>query len=98
MESLEMLCTTTATGSMGSGLTCLPSVPLLCITDTHNVPPLLSEAELFWRRNAFALLNAEGWVCSKVAFKGWKSDTGPGCEEQRMVLRDGAECGEVALR
>lgn len=64
----------------------LPFVPLGCVMavsgGTHSVPPLLSDAELFWRRNAFALLNAAGWVCSRVAFRGWKSDTGPGCEVQ----------------
>lgn len=64
----------------------LPFVPLGCVMaasgGTHSVPPLLSDAELFWRRNAFALLNAEGWVCSRVAFRGWKSDTGPGCKVQ----------------
>jgi len=83
----------------------MASVPLLRVTalvgrsqDTHNAPPLLSEAELFCRRNAFALLNAAGWVCSKVAFKGWKRDTGPGCEAQGQVIRDKAVYGEDGLQ
>lgn len=65
---------------------------------THKAPPLLSEAELFWRRNALALLNAAGWVCSKVAFRGWKSDTGPGCQAQGKVVRDRAVYGEDSLQ
>lgn len=82
-----------------------PRVPLLCVAasvgrsrDTHNAPPLLREAELFWRRNAFALLNAAGWVCSKVAFRGWKSDTGPGCEAEGEVVRVRAVYGDDGLR
>lgn len=70
----------------------LPFVPLGCVMavsgGTHSVPPLLSDAELFWRRNAFALLNAAGWVCSRVAFRGWKSDTGPGCKVKGKGQRE----------
>lgn len=82
-----------------------PFVPLGCVTavsgGTHSVPPLLSDAELFWRRNAFALLNAAGWVCSRVAFRGWKSDTGPGCEAQgkeseRSFPHAGVSCPDTS--
>lgn len=67
-------------------------VALEGVRDTHKAPPLLREAELFWRRKALALLKAAGWVCSRVAFKGWKRDTGPGCQAQEEVVRAGMGC------
>lgn len=83
--------TSRATESAGPRLAfalCSPGMCYGCVGGTHSVPPLLSDAELFWRRNAFALLNAAGWVCSRVAFRGWKSDTGPGCKVKGRGQRE----------
>lgn len=46
---------------------------------THTAPPLLREAELFCRRKTRAPRSTAGCVCSSVAFRGWKRDTGPIC-------------------
>lgn len=86
-------CHTTSRATESAGLRlafalCSPRMCYGCVGGTHSVPPLLSDAELFWRRNAFALLNAAGWVCSRVAFRGWKSDTGPGCKVKGKGQRE----------